>query len=84
MFRRVLLFVDQSIVFSSQQAVRMWQDLFSALALVLVIEGLLPFLTPGGYRKILAGMLDMDDRKLRMMGLISMFAGLFFLYLVRN
>ncbi len=84
MFRRVLLFVGQSIVLSSQQAVRMWQDLFSALALVLVIEGLLPFLTPGGYRKVVTSMLDMDDRKLRMMGLISMFAGLFFLYLVRN
>ncbi|HHH48590.1 MAG TPA: DUF2065 domain-containing protein [Gammaproteobacteria bacterium] len=62
----------------------MWQDLFSALALVLVIEGLLPFLTPAGYRKAMISMLQMDDRKLRVMGLSSMLAGLFFLYLVRN
>lgn len=62
----------------------MWQDLLSALALVLVIEGLLPFLTPAGYRKAMITMLQMDDRKLRIMGLGSMFAGLFFLYLVRS
>jgi len=62
----------------------MWQDFFSALALVLVFEGLLPFLTPGGYRRALISMLQMDDRKLRMMGLASMLAGLFFLYLVRH
>ncbi len=62
----------------------MWQDLFSALALVLVIEGLLPFLTPAGYRKAMISMLQMDDRKLRVMGLSSMLVGLFFLYLVRN
>jgi len=62
----------------------MWQDLFSALALVLVLEGLLPFLTPGGYRKAMITMLQMDDNKLRIMGLSSMLAGLFFLYLVRS
>lgn len=62
----------------------MWQDFFSALALVLVFEGLLPFLTPTGYRKAMISMLQMDDRKLRVMGLGSMLAGLFFLYWVRN
>ena len=62
----------------------MWQDFFSALALVLVIEGLLPFLTPGGYRRAIATMLQMDDRGLRLMGLASMLAGLLFLYLVRS
>ncbi len=62
----------------------MWQDLFSALALVLVIEGLLPFLTPAGYRKAMISMLQMNDQKLRIMGLSSMLAGLFFLYLVRS
>ena len=62
----------------------MWQDLLSAIALVLVFEGLLPFLTPTSYRKAMITMLQMDDNKLRIMGLGSMFAGLFFLYLVRN
>ena len=62
----------------------MWQDLFSAIALVLVFEGLLPFLTPTGYRKAMISMLQMDDRKLRLMGLGSMLSGLFFLYLVRH
>ena len=63
---------------------RMWQDFFSALALVLVIEGLLPFLTPDGYRKAMISMLQMHDRSLRLMGLASMMAGLLLLYLVRN
>ncbi len=62
----------------------MWQDLLSALALVLVFEGLLPFLTPTGYRKAMISMLQMDDRKLRVIGLGSMLAGLFFLYLIRH
>ncbi len=62
----------------------MWQDFFSAVALVLVFEGLLPFLTPNGYRKAVQSMLQMNDRQLRVMGLLSMLSGLFFLYLIRN
>lgn len=62
----------------------MWLDLFSAVALVLVFEGLLPFLTPDGYRRAVQAMMQMNNRQLRIMGLLSMLSGLFFLYLIRN
>lgn len=60
-----------------------FQDLLSALALMLVFEGILPFLTPGGHRKVMTQMAGMNDRTLRITGLISMVAGLGLLFLVR-
>lgn len=60
-----------------------WNDLFTALALVLVIEGIMPFCNPGGLRKMFAIMAGMDDRVLRVLGLGSMLSGLLFLYLIR-
>ena len=61
----------------------MWQDLLAALALVLVIEGILPFASPKGFRNMLRLVGEMDDRTLRNSGLFSMLAGLVLLYLVR-
>lgn len=57
-------------------------DLFVALALLLVIEGILPFLSPHALRNALLMMARMDDRSLRFAGLISMLLGLGLLYLV--
>ncbi|KAB7628357.1 DUF2065 domain-containing protein [Alkalilimnicola sp. S0819] len=62
----------------------MWQDLFSALALVLVLEGIMPFLSPDGLRRSLLGIARLDDRVLRVMGLGSMLLGALLLYLVRH
>ncbi len=59
------------------------QDLLAAIALVLVLEGILPFLAPDGMRKIMVQMASMDNRSLRISGLISMVAGLGLLYLIR-
>jgi len=61
----------------------MWQDLLAALALVLVIEGILPFVSPEGFRNMIRLVGEMDDRTLRNSGLFSMLAGLVLLYLVR-
>lgn len=61
----------------------MWHDLLTALALLLVIEGIFPFLNPKGMRRLLQSMQDMDDGALRFAGLISMLIGLALLYLVR-
>ena len=61
----------------------MWQDLGAAVALLLVIEGILPFLSPALMRRTLQAMLELDDRTLRRAGLTSMFMGLLLLYLVR-
>ena len=61
----------------------MWQDLWAALALVLVIEGVLPFINPNGMRNVWQQMVQMDDKSLRIAGLVSMIAGLIVLSLVR-
>lgn len=61
----------------------MWQDLAAAVALMLVIEGMLPFISPAALRRAMAVMAAMDDRSLRLMGLLSMAAGVVVLYLVR-
>lgn len=60
------------------------QDLFAALALVLVIEGILPLLSPSGYRSALQSMLQQDDRMLRKIAIGSILAGLLLLYIVRS
>jgi len=60
----------------------MWHDILVALALVLVIEGILPFLNPTGWRNMMLSAAKMDDRSLRMVGLVSMVLGVVTLYLV--
>ncbi len=60
----------------------MWNELWIAVALMLVIEGIVPFLSPDTVRRMIAAMTQMDDRSMRMAGLLSMLAGLGLLYLV--
>ncbi|WP_435101497.1 DUF2065 domain-containing protein [Arhodomonas sp. AD133] len=62
----------------------MLHDLMSALALVLVIEGIMPFLSPGAMRRVLFQIVQQNDRALRLTGFVSMLAGLALLYLVRQ
>lgn len=62
----------------------MWSDLWAALALVMVIEGLLPALSPNGYRRAMLAITQMDERSLRITGLVSMIAGALFLYLIKH
>ena len=61
-----------------------WTDLLAALAILLVLEGLLPFLNPGATQRVLAQMSKLDVRELRMAGLVSMIAGLVLLFFVRS
>lgn len=61
-----------------------WTDLLSAIALLMVIEGLLPFANPGGSRRTMAMLAQMPDDKLRLAGLVSIIAGLVLLYFVRS
>ena len=61
----------------------MLDDLLAALALMLVVEGIFPFLNPAALRRTLQTIGDMDDRSLRITGLMSMLAGVVLLYLVR-
>ena len=61
----------------------MWIDLLTAFSLVLVIEGIMPFINPSGMRKMIIMVAQMDDATLRFAGLTSMIVGLVLLYLVR-
>lgn len=61
----------------------LWQDLWAALALVLVVEGMMPFLSPQSMRRALVQIAQMDDNTLRWAGLVSMVAGILLLYWVR-
>lgn len=61
----------------------MWQSLATALCLVLVIEGLMPFLAPGRWKRMLTAVIQISDSQLRIIGLCSMVIGTFLLYLVR-
>lgn len=55
-------------------------SLWVASALMLVIEGIMPFLNPAVFRRALMQMATMTDRQLRLVGLFAMIAGLIILY----
>ena len=65
-----------------ERVVDFWQVLPVALALVFIIEGMLPFISPGRWRNMLAVADQMDNRLIRNIGLGSMVFGVFLLYLV--
>ena len=59
-------------------------NLLAAFALMLVIEGILPFLAPAVWREAFRKMTEMSDGQLRFIGLLSMLGGLLMLLLVKN
>jgi uncharacterized protein YjeT (DUF2065 family) len=61
----------------------MWDNIVPALALVLVIEGILPFLSPKSWRDAMSQAAQLPDNVLRSIGLFSMFAGVLILYLTQ-
>ena len=61
-----------------------WSDLLAAFALYLVIEGLLPFANPRGWKQSIELIAQLTDKQLRIFGLISMLAGVLLLAFVRG
>ncbi|MFT5710566.1 MAG: hypothetical protein ACI8QT_001263 [Halioglobus sp.] len=59
-----------------------WQVLPAAIALVLIIEGLMPFISPNRWRNMLEAVGQMEDRVIRNIGLSSMLLGVAILYWV--
>ena len=57
--------------------------LMTAVALMLVIEGLLPFLLPTIWRDAFRRLTEMSDGQIRFVGLSSMLAGLLLLFLTK-
>ena len=59
-----------------------WHVLPVAIALVFIVEGLLPFISPNRWRTMLAVAEQLDDRMIRNVGLGSMLFGVLLLYWV--
>ena len=58
-------------------------EILTAFCLVLVIEGIMPFVNPEGYKRTIRAMLEVDSERMRIIGLCSMIAGVVLLTLVR-
>lgn len=61
-----------------------WADLLSALALVLILEGLILFAAPNAWKRMVAQLLPQPDRQLSAIGGFMLIAGLIALYFVRG
>ncbi len=62
----------------------MWVEILTAIALFLVIEGMIPFIGPAKYRQIVAQMAALSDNSLRAIGFITMLLGLVLLFAIRG
>ncbi len=61
----------------------MTQNLLIAFALMLVLEGLVPFLAPGAWRETFRRLIQLSDGQIRFIGLSSMLAGIVLLMVFR-
>ena len=55
-------------------------DFLTAFALLLIFEGLMPFASPEKWQAAIRSIADLHPRKIRVIGLMSMMAGLLLLY----
>lgn len=62
----------------------MSDSLLTALALMLILEGILPFLAPSLWRETFQRIVQMADGQLRFIGLSAMLSGLLLLYFLRS
>jgi len=58
----------------------MWREIGIAFSLMLIIEGIIPFLYPGRWRQLVETLADINDTSLRLIGLGSMLMGIALLY----
>ena len=61
----------------------MTSSLLLAFALMLVLEGLMPFLAPSAWRETFRRLIQLTDGQVRFIGLTSMLAGLILLMVFR-
>jgi uncharacterized protein YjeT (DUF2065 family) len=60
----------------------MMGEILTAIALVIVIEGLLPAISPTAYRKAVAQLSMLPDKSIRYTGLALMLVGVILLHIV--
>jgi len=56
-----------------------WTDFFTAIALLLIFEGLMPFASPGRWKEMIQSIAEFDASKIRTFGFLSMMCGLLLL-----
>jgi len=56
---------------------------FGAIALVFIFEGLLPFVFPSFWKKMMSQAIEQNEKSLRTMGFISISIGLIILYILK-
>ena len=61
----------------------MWQDLGVAIALVLVLEGIVPFISPASLRRTMLQLSQLNEGTLRFIGLSAMVLGCLLLYVIK-
>lgn len=57
-----------------------WRELLIGFCLMLVIEGVMPFMYPQRWRRMVQQLSQIDDATLRLFGLLSMLVGVALLY----
>jgi len=62
----------------------MWEQIGIALCLMLIIEGMLPFLYPKRWRQLVESLANTSDQQLRIVGLLSMVIGVGIMLLIRR
>ncbi len=60
----------------------MWETFLIAVALMLILEGMLPFLSPQTWREAFRKLIEINDNQIRFIGLTSMLIGLILLLIV--
>ena len=61
----------------------MWTELLTAVALLLVFEGIMPFISPNTFRTVMQSVLQRSNNTMRYVGLSSMIVGVVILTIVR-
>ena len=59
----------------------MWSVIIAAIGLMLIIEGIFPFVHPDGWRKVFLMAIQMSNNEIRFIGLTSMLLGLVILFI---
>ena len=61
----------------------MWATLLTAFALMLVLEGLLPFVAPKAWKDTFRRITELADGQIRFLGLSSILAGIVLLFILK-
>ncbi len=61
----------------------MWPTLLMAFALMLVLEGVLPFVAPRAWRETFRRITELSDGQIRFLGLSSILVGIVLLFILK-